>query len=135
MTAWPTERAAILNMIDHFGDGTFAIVMDSYDYNEALAKVLPSVKQKKVGKGGYMVLRPDSGDPVESVLQVAPPSSHWACQKGKKQNDSEHQGFHCWLVVCSFVGHPFCWAVSTLHCDHTRLSCHWSRCHDHTMLL
>ena len=32
MTAWHTERAAIENMIDHFGDGLFACVMDSYDY-------------------------------------------------------------------------------------------------------
>ena len=32
MTAWATERAAIENMIDRFGDGLFACVMDSYDY-------------------------------------------------------------------------------------------------------
>ena len=70
MTAWPTERDAILNMIHHFGDGTFACVMDSYDYAAALEKVLPSVAKEQVGKGGYLVLRPDSGDPVDAVLQV-----------------------------------------------------------------
>ena len=32
MTAWHTEKAAIENMIDQFGDGLFACVMDSYDY-------------------------------------------------------------------------------------------------------
>jgi len=32
MTAWPTEQAAIENMIEHFGSGVFACVMDSYDY-------------------------------------------------------------------------------------------------------
>lgn len=32
MTAWHTEKAAIENMIDCFGDGLFACVMDSYDY-------------------------------------------------------------------------------------------------------
>jgi nicotinic acid phosphoribosyltransferase len=31
--------------------------------------VLPSVAAKKLGKGGFMVLRPDSGDPVETVMQ------------------------------------------------------------------
>lgn len=70
MTAWPTEREAIVNMITHFGDGVYACVMDSYDYAEALARVLPSVKSQKVGKGGYLVLRPDSGNPVEAVIQV-----------------------------------------------------------------
>lgn len=70
MTAWPRERDAMVNMIRNFGEGTYAIVMDSYDYTAALEQVLPSVKSEKVGKGGYMVLRPDSGDPVEAVMQV-----------------------------------------------------------------
>lgn len=39
MTSWPTERAAMVNMIQHFGTGTFAIVMDSYDYTNALEQV------------------------------------------------------------------------------------------------
>lgn len=37
MTAWPSERAAIDNMIDQYGDGLFACVMDSYDYAEVTA--------------------------------------------------------------------------------------------------
>ena len=34
MTAWHTEREAMENMIEHFGSGLFACVMDSYDYAE-----------------------------------------------------------------------------------------------------
>ena len=75
MTSWPSERKAILNMISKFGSGVFACVMDSYDYVKALETVLPSVAKEKVNEGGFMVLRPDSGDPVEAVLQV--PSSRW----------------------------------------------------------
>lgn len=70
MTAWPTEKAAMENMMDKFGRGLFAVVMDSYDYAAALSEVLPSVASKKVEKGGYMILRPDSGDPVEAVLMA-----------------------------------------------------------------
>jgi nicotinamide phosphoribosyltransferase len=70
MTAWPNEKAAIENMIEHFGTGIFACVMDSYDYAKALGEVLPQIAAKKVDKGGFMVLRPDSGDPVQSVLMV-----------------------------------------------------------------
>ncbi|KAF5831925.1 nicotinate phosphoribosyltransferase family-domain-containing protein [Dunaliella salina] len=44
--------------------------MDSYDYGQALSKVLPAISGKKVGKGGYLVLRPDSGDPTEAVLMA-----------------------------------------------------------------
>lgn len=32
MTAWRTEREALEHMIDQFGSGLFACVMDSYDY-------------------------------------------------------------------------------------------------------
>jgi nicotinic acid phosphoribosyltransferase len=42
--------------------------MDSYDYSNALNKILPSISKQKLDKGGFMVLRPDSGDPVEAVL-------------------------------------------------------------------
>ena len=70
MTCWATEKLAIENMITHFGSGVFACVMDSYDYAAALEEVLPSVASKKVAAGGFMVIRPDSGDPVEVVVQV-----------------------------------------------------------------
>jgi len=68
MTSWPTEKDAIDNIINKFGTGFFACVMDSYDYKEALDKILPSISSHKVEKGGFMVIRPDSGDPVETVL-------------------------------------------------------------------
>ncbi|GFH17266.1 uncharacterized protein HaLaN_13860, partial [Haematococcus lacustris] len=57
-------------MIEHFGTGVFACVMDSYDYAKALSEVLPSIAAKKVERGGYLVLRPDSGDPMEAVLMA-----------------------------------------------------------------
>ena len=37
MTAWHTEREAMENMIENFGSGLFACVMDSYDYAEVRA--------------------------------------------------------------------------------------------------
>jgi nicotinic acid phosphoribosyltransferase len=42
--------------------------MDSYDYVNALTKVLPSVKEYKIKEGGFMVCRPDSGEPVEAIM-------------------------------------------------------------------
>jgi nicotinamide phosphoribosyltransferase len=72
MTSWPNERLAIENMIDKFGgEGkVFACVMDSYDYSNALNKVLPAVSAAHKKKGGLMVLRPDSGDPVDCILEA-----------------------------------------------------------------
>ncbi|RIA95880.1 nicotinate phosphoribosyltransferase family-domain-containing protein, partial [Glomus cerebriforme] len=70
MTAHKTERDAILREISNYGTGKFACVMDSYDYSNALDKVLPSIAKQKLEKGGFMVLRPDSGDPIEVVLMA-----------------------------------------------------------------
>jgi len=73
MTAWQTEVGAIRQMFDKFGKDNcvFATVMDSYDYTNALDVILPSLYKEKVAKGNsYWVLRPDSGDCVEVILQA-----------------------------------------------------------------
>ncbi|TPX71185.1 nicotinate phosphoribosyltransferase [Spizellomyces sp. 'palustris'] len=68
MTAFPNEKEAIIQLLNKFGTGVCACVMDSYDYVNALDNVLPSIAKHKLEKGGFLVLRPDSGDPVEVVL-------------------------------------------------------------------
>ncbi|EPZ35642.1 AMP-binding domain-containing protein [Rozella allomycis CSF55] len=66
-----TEHSdAIINMIEKFGSGIYSIVMDSYDYANALNNILPVVASKKLEKGGILVLRPDSGNPSEVVLMA-----------------------------------------------------------------
>lgn len=55
-------------MISHFGGGIFATVMDSYDYQRALNEVVPSVAAEQAEKGGFWVLRPDSGIPEDAVV-------------------------------------------------------------------
>jgi nicotinic acid phosphoribosyltransferase len=73
MTSFPRERDAFEHLIRTYGDGVFSVVMDSYDYKRALEEIVPSLKDEvlaaraKTGKG-FMVFRPDSGDPVEAVL-------------------------------------------------------------------
>jgi nicotinic acid phosphoribosyltransferase len=70
MTSYQTERQALMKLLEEFGHGVCACVMDSYDYTAALQEVLPSVAQFKLQKGGFLVLRPDSGDPVSTVLEA-----------------------------------------------------------------
>ncbi|KAJ3383317.1 hypothetical protein HDU84_003724 [Entophlyctis sp. JEL0112] len=69
MTSFATEQEAMMKLLDEYGSGFVACVMDSYDYVHALEKVLPTVKKMKLDKGGFLVLRPDSGDPVEVVVK------------------------------------------------------------------
>lgn len=76
MTAWPTELDAVQNMIEHFGSGLFACVADSFDYDNFLHNILPVVAKQVKAKGGTMVVRPDSGEPVEAVMKGL-----YACQQ------------------------------------------------------
>lgn len=74
MTAWGQEREAdaFANMIDRFGaKGLYAVVSDSYDINNAVTEIWgKQLKDKVTGAGGTLVVRPDSGDPVETPVQV-----------------------------------------------------------------
>eukprot|EP01121_Diplochlamys_sp_Union-15-3_P002672 TRINITY_DN1239_c0_g1_i1.p1 TRINITY_DN1239_c0_g1~~TRINITY_DN1239_c0_g1_i1.p1 ORF type:complete len:499 (-),score=88.04 TRINITY_DN1239_c0_g1_i1:113-1609(-) len=73
MTSWATETAAIKNMIDKYGGtgGIYACVLDSYDYKNALTKIIPDIAHYKSDKGSsILVMRPDSGDPVECVMDA-----------------------------------------------------------------
>ncbi|CAG8582576.1 4392_t:CDS:2, partial [Scutellospora calospora] len=81
-----TEHSdAILRIIDRFGSGTFACVLDSFDYANALNNILPSIATQKLEKGGFMVLRPDSGDPVEVALMALRAAEKvFGCDTNKK---------------------------------------------------
>jgi len=68
MTSWESERLAIENMINLYGKGIYACVLDSYDYANCLDNIVPQIVEKKNAQGGHFVIRPDSGDPVDAVL-------------------------------------------------------------------
>ncbi|PZR92017.1 MAG: nicotinate phosphoribosyltransferase [Stutzerimonas stutzeri] len=73
MTAWGRagEYNAYFNMVEQFGNGLFSVVSDSYDLWNAVAEIFGSQLRAKVeGMEGVLVVRPDSGDPVTTPLQV-----------------------------------------------------------------
>lgn len=73
MTAWGRDREvdAYSNMIDQFGDGMFSVVSDSYDLWHAVTEIFgKELKDKILAMPGTLVVRPDSGDPVQTPLRV-----------------------------------------------------------------
>jgi len=75
MTAWGRDReaAAYANMLDRFdGEGRLvAVVSDSYDLDAAVAHIWGgALRDKVLSRKGTLVIRPDSGDPVETPLQT-----------------------------------------------------------------
>ena len=75
ITAWGKENEvdAYNNMLDQFaGPGKIvAVVSDSYDLFNAIDNIWGDVLKTKVeNTGGTLVVRPDSGNPVEIVVQT-----------------------------------------------------------------
>ncbi|MFZ1743044.1 MAG: nicotinate phosphoribosyltransferase [Pontixanthobacter sp.] len=75
MTSWgeSREEAAYANMLDSFdGEGALvAVVSDSYDLDNAVENIWGgSLKDKVLARKGTLVVRPDSGDPVETPART-----------------------------------------------------------------
>ena len=75
ITSWGADREhqAYANMLNQFGkkDGLVAVVSDSYDLDNAVEEIWGvDLKEKVLATGGTLVVRPDSGDPVETPIRV-----------------------------------------------------------------
>ncbi len=74
MTAWGQHREpeAFRMMLDRFARyRTVSIVADSYDLSNAVSETFGKVlKDEVTGSGATVIIRPDSGDPVDTPVQV-----------------------------------------------------------------
>lgn len=70
MMSHSNELAAVRRMVELYGGGLFATVADTYDYTHFLNEIVPQVAADVQAKGGFHVVRPDSGDPVECVIEA-----------------------------------------------------------------
>ena len=61
------EDEAFENSIDQYGDGVYACVMDSKDFEAAVLRVSRKFKAKILDMGGVFVFRPDSGDMFANI--------------------------------------------------------------------
>jgi nicotinamide phosphoribosyltransferase len=76
ITGWGREREAdaFANMIDRFGrpGRLVAVVSDSYDVFNAVSELWgKQLKDRVLKSGATLVVRPDSGNPSEIVVEVA----------------------------------------------------------------
>ena len=65
------EADAYEHLLDKFPTGILSIVLDSWDIYNAIINILgKKLKDKILARVGKVVVRPDSGDPVEVCLKV-----------------------------------------------------------------
>lgn len=73
ITSWGVEHEldAFRNMLEQYPTGLVAVVSDSYDIMRACKDYWgKELKDKILGRDGTLVVRPDSGDPAQTVLAV-----------------------------------------------------------------
>lgn len=88
------ELGIVQDMISRYGKGVFATVGDSYDWANFLDVIVPACAEQMEKQGGLWVVRPDSGNPVECVLQ--------ALQAGLK-NFAHHINSKGFMVLHNFA--------------------------------
>ena len=54
-------------LLDLYPTGIFSVVSDTYDFWKVVSKVLPELKERILAREGKLVIRPDSGDPVDII--------------------------------------------------------------------
>lgn len=66
------EEQFLENMFDNYAKpgAIFATVIDSYDWVEFIRKLAPKFKERLKESEATWVFRPDSGDPIETPIQV-----------------------------------------------------------------
>lgn len=69
MTSYGKEEEieAFIRLLEQFPEGILSIVSDSFDLWQVLTVFLPQLKEKILARNGKLVIRPDSGDPVEII--------------------------------------------------------------------
>ena len=71
MTSWGREHEAdaMANMLQSYPDGIIACVSDSYNIFDACSEIWgTTLKDQIMGRNGTLVVRPDSGNPIEIVM-------------------------------------------------------------------
>lgn len=61
------EQQMIADWLKVFPEGILSIVSDTFDLWKLITEYLPSLKEEIMSRNGKLVIRPDSGDPVDII--------------------------------------------------------------------
>jgi nicotinamide phosphoribosyltransferase len=67
-----TEFETYERFLDIYPSGSVSIVSDTWDYFNVLENYLPRLKDRILLRDGKIVIRPDSGDPVDMIIKSIP---------------------------------------------------------------
>lgn len=61
------EVGTFSRLLDSYPTGILSVVSDTWDLWKVLTEILPALKEKILARDGKLVIRPDSGDPVDII--------------------------------------------------------------------
>lgn len=70
-----TELETYSRILDTYPEGIVSVVSDTWDYWSVLTELLPQLKDRIMARDGKVVIRPDSGDPVDIICGTGDPNS------------------------------------------------------------
>lgn len=79
------ELETFNTILDTFPTGIVSAVSDGYDLFKVLTETLPKLKERIMARDGKLVIRPDSGDPVD-ILCGQLPETHGGWNTGEEQH-------------------------------------------------
>jgi len=80
------EKGYFLRLLEQNPTGILSAVSDSYDLFNVLTNVLPEIKDQIMARDGKLVIRPDSGDPVDILTGTLTLNEH---QLGNSRNNQK----------------------------------------------
>jgi nicotinamide phosphoribosyltransferase len=61
------EQQMLVDWMNEFPEGILSVVSDTFDLWKLITEYLPALKNQIMGRKGKLVIRPDSGDPVDII--------------------------------------------------------------------
>lgn len=71
------ELGTFEHLLDLYPSGIVSVVSDTWDLWNVLTRILPQLKERILARDGKLVIRPDSGDPVEILTGVRTEERDW----------------------------------------------------------
>ena len=65
-----TELETYRNLMNEFPNGFLSLVSDTWDLWNVITNILPQLKEQIMSRDGRLVIRPDSGDPVDIICGI-----------------------------------------------------------------
>lgn len=87
------EMETFNRLLDFYPKGILSVVSDTWDLWKVCTEYLPALKDKIMGRDGKLVIRPDSGDPVDIVCGLnSKPGAVFTQQVRTPQGDPDYFG-------------------------------------------